>query len=124
MQRHILKTDPAVFKLTAADDKLYEIRFDDRDFQIGDELLLVETVYSGEQMKVGALLEYTGMLVCMSVTHKLKNVYGLKDGWCILGCFYEYTVSNFDPKDNDSWLAEEFPSNAKVNPPAHQQAIK
>ena len=110
MQRHILKTDPDVFKLSADEDKLYEIRFDDRDFKVGDELLLVETVYSGEQMRKGAPLEYTGMLVCMSVTHKLKNVYGLKDGWCILGCFHEYMDGDFDPKQSDYWISGEIHS--------------
>jgi len=53
MNRHILKTDKDVFDLSWDEDKLYEIRFDDRNFQIGDELFLVETVYTGEKMKAG-----------------------------------------------------------------------
>jgi len=104
MKRHILKTDKNVFELSWNEEKLYEIRFDDRDFQAGDELLLVETVYSGKEIKVGKPLEYTGRLICVTVTHKLKSVYGLKDGWCILGCFHEYVDTAFDPKDSQEWL--------------------
>ena len=104
MKRHILKTDPDVFELSWKKKKLYEIRFDDRNFQVGDELLLVETVYSGEEMKTGKPLVYTGRLICVTVNHKLKDIYGLKDGWCILGCFHEYVDTGFDPKESQKWL--------------------
>lgn len=81
---HILKTDPDVFKAAWDGIKRYEIRFDDRHFEIGDKLKLVETVHAGEEMKNGAPLEYTGRYISQKITHKLKGIYGLKDDWCIL----------------------------------------
>jgi hypothetical protein len=69
MKRHILKTDREVFKVKWDEKKPYEIRFDDRNFQVGDELLLVETFYSGEEMKDGKPLEYTGRFVLVDITH-------------------------------------------------------
>ena len=110
MNRHILKTDTDVFDLSWNEEKLYEIRLDDRNFKVGDELLLVETFYTGEEMKAGKPLEYTGKLICVTVTHKLKGVYGLKDNWCILGCFHEYVDTAFDVKDSEDWLAGVFVS--------------
>ena len=83
MKYHELKTDPAVFAAVAAGDKTHEIRFNDRDFQIGDVLHLRETVATGEAMRAGAPLEYTGRHALREVSH-IQAGYGLVDGWVIL----------------------------------------
>lgn len=91
--RHELKTDPKPFAAVWDGTKLYEIRKDDRDrnpvagFRVNDELLLRETRFSGEQMRGGRNLEYTGREVLCVVTHKLASTpaLGLAPGWCILG---------------------------------------
>lgn len=83
MKYHELKTDPAVFAAVAAGDKTHEIRFNDRDFQIGDVLHLRETVATGEAMRAGAPLEYTGRQAMREVSH-IQTGYGLVDGWVIL----------------------------------------
>ena len=88
MKRHTLKTDPVVFQASWDEIKTFEIRIDDRDFQIGDELFLVETVASGEEMKKGALLKYTGRFIVQTIIYKLKGMYGLNKGWCILSTDY------------------------------------
>jgi hypothetical protein len=80
---HELKTDPAVFAAVAAGDKTHEIRFNDRDFQIGDVLHLRETVATDEAMCAGAPLEYTGRHAMREVSH-IQEGYGLVDGWVIL----------------------------------------
>jgi hypothetical protein len=80
---HELKTDPAVFAAVAAGDKTHEIRFNDRDFQIGDVLHLRETVATGAAMRTGAPLEYTGRQAMREVSH-IQTGYGLVDGWVIL----------------------------------------
>ena len=74
--KHILKTDTEAFRATADMGKRFEIRFDDRGFK---------TKYSGEEMKAGAPLEYTGYIWHMPINYILRGpVYGLKEGWVII----------------------------------------
>lgn len=81
--KHELKTDPFVFEAVYEGEKTYEIRFNDRGFALGDKLVLKETVYSGDEMKRGSPLEFTGRELFKTVSHILTG-YGLKEGWCIL----------------------------------------
>jgi len=81
---HELKTDHECFEQSYIGMKPYEIRFNDRGYKSCDYLVLKETVYTGEQMKNGKPLEYTGRVLTRMVTHVLSG-YGLKDGWVILG---------------------------------------
>lgn len=83
MATHKLKKDPAVFQATIDGIKDYEIRFNDRNFQVGDELHIRETASTGEEMEAGAPLEYTGRMFVRKINGILTG-YGLKDGWCIL----------------------------------------
>lgn len=80
---HELKTDPAVFAAVLVGQKTHEIRFNDRGFAVGDTLLLRETTWTGEAMRAGAPLVYTGRTDTRTVSHILTG-YGLADGWCIL----------------------------------------
>ena len=48
-----LKTDSAVFQATANGHKNWEIRFNDRGYEVGDWLVLKETKYTGAEMKKG-----------------------------------------------------------------------
>ena len=82
---HTLKTDSAVFQAVLMQEKTFEIRKHDRDFRVGDVLVLQETKYTGEEMRDGALLEYTRREYEAEVTHILDGpIYGLAEGWCIL----------------------------------------
>ena len=94
---HELKTDPDVFQALVDGRKTYELRKDDRGFQVGDTLTLRETRYTGQEMisyehpdhpgriVFGKPLEYTGRTVGRVVTHILRGpIYGLADGWAIL----------------------------------------
>lgn len=82
---HELKTDPEVFEETNAGRKVFEIRYDDRNYQVGDELILKETRYPGEEMKQGKPLEYTGRVCAVRVSYILRGpCYGLKEGWVIM----------------------------------------
>lgn len=81
---HELKADPEVFDAVASGVKTHEIRYNDRDFQIGDTLLLRKTRYMGAQMHMRGLpLEYTGDECRRTVSHVLSG-YGLQDHWVIL----------------------------------------
>jgi hypothetical protein len=82
---HELKTDPDVFQKTWNNKKRFEIRKDDRNYQEGDILFLRETEYTGEQMKVGYPLFYTGFSLKVRVDYKLPTgSYGLLKGWTVL----------------------------------------
>ena len=81
---HELKTDSDVFTESLRGDKSYEIRLDDREIKNGDLLVLKETQYSGEEMKAGKPLIYTGRVLSRWVTNKTTG-YGLQEGWAIFG---------------------------------------
>lgn len=81
---HNLKTDPEVFQAVVDGRKTFEIRFNDRDFKVGDELILLETIHSGEQMKQGMPLLYSGNELRKTISYVLSG-YGLQEGWVILG---------------------------------------
>lgn len=85
MAIHNLKTDSAVFLDVAAGNKSFEIRKNDRDFQVGDTLRLMETEHSGAEMAHGEPLIYTGAEVIVTVQYILHGpIYGLADGWVIM----------------------------------------
>lgn len=66
-------------------EKTFEIRFNDRNYQPGDELTLQETKHSAQAMADGQPLAYTGRYLVREVTHVMRGpIYGLMDGWAIL----------------------------------------
>ena len=82
---HELKTDKNCFEASCKGKKYWEIRYNDRDFKVGDTLTLRETVSSGSAMADGAPLEYTGRTLSMYVDYILHGpVYGLEAGWVIM----------------------------------------
>ena len=85
MTIHQLKTDPIVFNDVADENKNFEIRFNDRKFQIYDTLILLETKFTGEEMKNGKPLEFTGESITATVKYIMYGeMYGLKEGWVIM----------------------------------------
>lgn len=87
---HELKTDYKVFEAVANRMKTYEIRFNDRNYQVGHVLVLKETKYTGEEMKQGLPLVYSGREIEAVVTHVLNGpIYGLMDGWAILSIYID-----------------------------------
>ncbi len=84
---HDLKTDPDAYNdITDMEArKSFEIRKDDRGFKVGDFLRLKKTKYTGEEMKRGKPLEYTGEQCRVAVNYILRGpCYGLKDGYVIM----------------------------------------
>lgn len=90
MALHELKTDTKVFQAVYDGFKSYEIRHNDRNFKVNDHLLLRETKYSGEEMKNGKPLIYTGRDEYVRVTYILEGpIYGLADNWVIMSFTYD-----------------------------------
>ncbi|MCK5127691.1 MAG: DUF3850 domain-containing protein [candidate division Zixibacteria bacterium] len=86
--KHELKTDQLTFLHSFAGTKPWEIRLNDKDFRVGDILLLRETVYSGQEMKDGKPLEYTGRELMRRIDYILDG-YGLNENLVVM------TVSKF-----------------------------
>jgi hypothetical protein len=74
---HKLKTLPKYFESVLIGSKKFEIRKDDRDFQVGDTLLLLEF----------DRLFYTSRKCKRKIVYILRNAtsFGLKKGYVILG---------------------------------------
>lgn len=74
---HELKILPEYYAAVTDDCKRFELRKDDRDYQVDDILALEE--WDGEK--------YTGNLAQRRIRYILRDCpeYGLKDGYCILG---------------------------------------
>jgi len=84
MKVHELQTDPEVFDAVAAGLKTFDIRYDDRGYEVGDQLILNKTRYTGDEMKDGKPLEYLDYYGA-TVSHIMRGpVYGLKAGWVIM----------------------------------------
>lgn len=73
------KTLPQYFQAVWNGDKNFELRKDEDNIQVGDELVLEEW---NPKTKL-----FTGRLMKKTVTYVLRNVpeYGLMDGYCIIG---------------------------------------
>lgn len=84
MRVHEFKTDPLPFQAVASRLKTHEIRDNrDRGVEVGDVLVLRETLHTGAEMREGAPLVYTDRVEIRDVTH-VQTGYGLQTGWVIL----------------------------------------
>lgn len=75
MATHNLKINPKFFYDVWVGEKSFEVRFNDRDFQVGDEIIF-RTWENGE---------YTGSVMYCTITYLLEGFKGLKKGYVVLG---------------------------------------
>jgi len=83
MKIHELKTDPRDFDSVLQGWKTLEVRVDDRGYRLSDYLLLRRTKNTGEEMRNGLPLNYTGNHILCKITH-LQSKIGMKEGWVAL----------------------------------------
>ena len=74
---HCLKILPQFFEVVNKGKKNFELRKNDRPFEVGDTLILQE--YRASKSK------YTGKEIKRVITYVLKSVEGMKPDYCILG---------------------------------------
>lgn len=75
---HELKTWPEYFDAINENRKTFEIRKADRDFKVGDVLMLQE--YDPEKQR------YTGQWLDVTITYVLEGgKFGIEEGYCALG---------------------------------------
>jgi ParB family transcriptional regulator, chromosome partitioning protein len=78
---HNIKIHPIHFDKICIDKKFFEIRFNDRDFKVGDTCTLQE--YYNQNRK------YTGWELPIIITYVLSDFEGLAKGWCA----FSFTVT-------------------------------
>lgn len=71
---HELKTYPKYFQKTLSANKLFECRLNDRNFQVGDTVILKE--WDGDS--------YTGREITSTIKYILDNFTGLTNGYVVL----------------------------------------
>ena len=76
---HELKTWPSAFEAILRGDKTHEWRKNDRDYQVGDQLLLEEYNPAPFEHAGG----YTERQVKVEVTYITEN-FGVPNGWCAM----------------------------------------
>ena len=82
---HELKTDPEPFNDIIEGRKTFEIRWNDRNFQVGDRLILRQTKHTAIEMLEGAPLIYTGAFWSVDVIGILHGpAYGIDKGYCVM----------------------------------------
>jgi hypothetical protein len=82
MNTHRIKTLSPYFRDVKSGRKNFELRKNDRDYQIGDIVILEEWI--PDEIFTGG---YTGQVLAMRIKYILSNCeeFGLIDGYCILG---------------------------------------
>lgn len=75
---HALKTWPRYFEAIVKGDKTFEVRKADRDFKVGETLLLQEFEPADNK--------YTGEQIEMQITYILEGGnFGIKKGYVVMG---------------------------------------
>lgn len=104
MKIHKLKTDQGPFEALLSGRKTFEVRKNDRNFQVGDELWLFE---HDPKAKIPA----TGRYVHKTIEYMLSGPqYGIPDNYAILGIVdvqkrVEVLVAEH-PQDVEDWIGE------------------
>jgi ParB family chromosome partitioning protein len=75
MKVHYLKTLQPFFSEVKNGTKTFELRRNDRDFQVGDEVILQEYDLSNNS--------FSGQEIRAKITYVLKDWAGLEDGYCV-----------------------------------------
>lgn len=81
---HELKTHPKYFEKIWNGDKKFEIRKNDRNFQEGDLLKLLE--YDPE------ICSYTGRYCIMKISYILHDFPGLEPGYCVMSIHLNHYI--------------------------------
>ncbi|GGG27697.1 ASCH/PUA domain-containing protein [Hymenobacter glacieicola] len=75
---HELKVWPACFAAVVSGAKPFDVRLNDRDYRVGDALLLREYEPESEQ--------YSGRTTERWISYLLQGgSFGVEEGWCVLG---------------------------------------
>lgn len=77
---HILKTDPLYWDAIAEGRKSFEVRFDDRGFDVGDTLELMRI----DRLDISSSYDGLDRLYSKIIFILRGGQYGIADGYCVL----------------------------------------
>ena len=80
MKAHVLKTETEYYQVRERGLKTFEIRKNDRDYQVGDHITLQEVVRDARAVPTGRL---SGPFEVVYILHDYAHL-GIKQGYCIL----------------------------------------
>lgn len=82
---HELKTWPMFFEAVKNGRKLFEVRKNDRNFKVGDDVLLRE-YYPENYFENGDEAHYTGEILHRKISYILKGgQFGIEEGFVVMG---------------------------------------
>lgn len=84
MKSHYLKTNAEYFDAVKSGEKTFELRINDRNFQIGDLLILMRTDPGACAQKYDDIIPGERLLKTISYIFD-GGKFGLEKGYCILG---------------------------------------
>ena len=82
-KEHKIKIWPSYFEAIKTGAKTFEWRKNDRDYAVGDTLLLREYKPDAE-FRGPDSLNYTGRELSALITYKAEGVFGMPEGFCVL----------------------------------------
>ncbi len=82
---HELKTWPVQFEQIKSDKKKFEIRLNDRAYEVGDEILFREFTPKDYWHQNDEKIGYSGQICHRLITSIITGGFGLQDGYCCLG---------------------------------------
>ena len=75
MKTHYLKTLPEFFEMAINGSKTFECRYNDRDYEVGDKVVLMEWDLS--------IMQFTGRELFVEITYVLKDFVGMALNWVV-----------------------------------------
>lgn len=106
MAMHYLKTWPEYFQAIEDGSKTFEIRWNDRKFEVGDTLILKEFVMTWDHRRG----EYTGRQSMQVVTYILdggkEGRLGIAAGYVVMGIQKRVGISETPPQTEGTKTAE------------------
>lgn len=81
-KRHEIKVWPSYFEALVSGNKTFEWRRNDRDYAVGDLLVMREHEPAHGALSLG---RYTGRVAFATISYKAEGVFDIPRGYCVLG---------------------------------------
>ncbi|MCP3663975.1 MAG: DUF3850 domain-containing protein [Gammaproteobacteria bacterium] len=108
---HILKTDPVHLEKSWQNIEQFELKKSDKDFEVGQRIILTETHYTYNDVKKEKPLEFTSRLAYQGIIHISGGTPDKLHGWFLIGT--EFEMNAFED-DFQSFTEKVYEENKKI----------